>query len=57
MESLRSSVEHTFHTLGYGDLVCYKEGCLGTVATIYDGYQCFRENDCESFSQDMSEYL
>ena len=56
-KAIRSSVEHTFHTLSYGDLVCRKTGCLGAVQTIYDGYICVEEQDCQGFSQDLSEYF
>jgi hypothetical protein len=56
-KAIKASVIKTFHTLGYGDLVCYKTGCLGTVATIYDGYICLEEQDCQGFSQDLSEYF
>jgi tripartite motif-containing protein 71 len=56
-KAIKASVIKTFHTLGYGDLVCYEDGCLGAVATIYDGYTCIEEQDCQAFSQDMSEYL
>jgi RHS repeat-associated protein len=56
-KTIKASVIKTFHTLGYSDLVCYKEGCLGTVATIYDGYICLEEQECQGFSQDLSEYF
>lgn len=55
--AIKASVIHTFHTLGYGDLVCYKTGCMAVAATIYDGYKCLEEQDCEAFSQDLSENL
>jgi hypothetical protein len=54
-KTIKASVLTTFHTLGYGDLVCYQTGCLGAVLTVYDGYECAAEGDCESFSNDITE--
>jgi RHS repeat-associated protein len=57
--TIKYSVLNTFRVLGYQDIGCYKSKCLvlavETTATIYDGFKCVREDDCEGFSQDISE--
>jgi RHS repeat-associated protein len=56
-KAIKASVISSFHALGYGDLLCYRDGCLEGAATIYDGYECAEEGDCEAFSQDLSENI
>jgi hypothetical protein len=55
--AVKTSLIHTYRTLGTGDTVCHGYGrCTAPVQTLYDGYQCFHDSDCQGFPQDLSEY-